>query len=159
MEKNKKNFKKLVSKTTTNTVSRNKERIKNRARLRESQEIALRVLDKLDDLGWTQVKLANELDVSPQQITKIVKGKENLTLETIVKLQEVLKIPILATYYEKALVQLVEQFAESLKVNKTKKYTLPVVKDANFENENLTKHIQMNFDLNTESYDTYNIPA
>ncbi|MCU0328252.1 MAG: hypothetical protein MUE53_04610 [Chitinophagales bacterium] len=39
--------------------------------------------------------------VSPQQITKIVSSKENLTLETQIKLQNILDIPILASYYEK----------------------------------------------------------
>jgi transcriptional regulator with XRE-family HTH domain len=97
---NKEKFKSLISKEKTATVSRNKERIKNRARLRESQDIALKVLTKLDDLGWSQIRLSKELNVSPQQVNKIVKGKENLTLETQVKLQQVLDIPILASYYE-----------------------------------------------------------
>ena len=63
--------------------------------LRESQNIALKVLDKLDEIGWSQRKLAIEMGVSPQQITKIVKGQENLTLETQIKLQNILNIPIL----------------------------------------------------------------
>ena len=46
--KNNEKFKSLISKEKTTTVSRNKERIKNRARLRESQDIALKVLTKLD---------------------------------------------------------------------------------------------------------------
>lgn len=100
MSKNEK-FNALVSKEKTTTIERNKERIKNRAFLRESQSIAMKVLDKLDELGWTQKRLAKELKVSPQQITKIVSGKENLTIETQVKLQEVLDIPILASYHEK----------------------------------------------------------
>ena len=97
---NNEKFKSLISKEKTATVSRNKERIKNRARLRESQDIALKVLTKLDNLGWSQRRLAKELNVSAQQVNKIVKGKENLTLETQVKLQQVLDIPILASYYE-----------------------------------------------------------
>ncbi len=97
MKTQKEKFKSLVSKETTTTVKRNRNRIKNRARLRESQQIALKVLTKLDDIGWTQKKLAEEMGVSPQQITKIVKGGENLTLETQVKLQNILDIPILVT--------------------------------------------------------------
>jgi transcriptional regulator with XRE-family HTH domain len=97
----KEQFKSLVSDEKPNTLRRNKERIKNRARLRESQQIALKVLTKLDEIGWTQKKLADEMGVSPQQITKIVKGSENFTLETQIKIQEILDIPILATYYEK----------------------------------------------------------
>ncbi len=63
--------------------------------LRESQNIALKVLDKLDEIGWSQRKLAIEMGVSPQQITKIVKVQENLTLEPQIKLQNILNIPIL----------------------------------------------------------------
>lgn len=98
---NKEKFRSLISNEKSNAVFKNKERIKNRARLRESQDIALKVLNKLDVLGWSQRILAEKLKVTPQQVTKIVKGKENLTLETQVKLQQVLDIPILASYYEK----------------------------------------------------------
>lgn len=68
--------------------------------LRESQKIALKVLAKLNELGWKQADLAREMGVSPQQITKIVSGKENLSIETQIKLQTILDIPVLATYYE-----------------------------------------------------------
>ncbi len=90
----------LVSKEDTGTLERNQQRIRNRAMLRESQQIALKVLMKLDDLGWSQKDLAKAMDVTPQQITKIVSGKENLTIETQIKLQNILDIPVLASYYE-----------------------------------------------------------
>ena len=97
---NKEKLLNLVSKQPNNTLAKNRERIQNRAMLRESQNIALKVLMRLDELGWTQRELAIKMGVSPQQISKIVKGKENLTLETQVKLQEVLTIPILASFIE-----------------------------------------------------------
>ena len=97
---NKEKFLQLVSEEDTNTLAEVKERVKNRAMLRESQQIALKVLMKLDDLGWSQRDLANAMKVTPQQITKIVSGKENLTIETQIKLQNTLDIPILASYYE-----------------------------------------------------------
>lgn len=98
--KNKEKFLALVSKEKTNTLEINSERIKNRAMLRESQQIALKVLNKLSLLGWSQKDLAVKLEVKPQQVSKIVSGKENLTIETQIKLQNVLDIPILASYYE-----------------------------------------------------------
>lgn len=98
---NKEKFMQLVSDRPSGTVERNKERIKNRAMLRESQKIAYKVLVRLDVLGWSQKKLADEMGVSAQYISKIVQGKENLTLETLKKLEVVLDIPILASYYEK----------------------------------------------------------
>ena len=83
---NKDKFSALVSPEDSGTLERNRERIRNRAMLRESQQIALKVLLKLDDLGWSQKDLAKEMEVTPQQISKIVSGKENLTIETQIKL-------------------------------------------------------------------------
>jgi transcriptional regulator with XRE-family HTH domain len=103
---NKENFLKLVSNEESNVLAEIKERINNRAMLRESQKIALKVLLKLDELKWTQRDLATKMGVSPQQISKIVSGKENLTIETQVKLQDILDIPILASYYESKLGQI-----------------------------------------------------
>lgn len=97
---NKDKFLKLVSGEDSQTIADIRKRIANKAMLRESQKIALKVLMKLDDLGWSQKKLAQEIGVLPQQITKIVSGKENLTIETQIKLQDALDIPILASYYE-----------------------------------------------------------
>lgn len=97
---NKEKFLALVSEVDTGTMERNRERIRNRPMLRESQQIALKVLTKLDALGWSQKDLAKAMNVSPQQISKIVSGKENLTIETQIKLQNILDIPVLASYYE-----------------------------------------------------------
>jgi ribosome-binding protein aMBF1 (putative translation factor) len=99
---NKEKFIALVSSDASqNTLETNRERVRNRVMLRESQQIALKVLLKLDNIGWSQRDLANAMNVSPQQITKIVSGKENLTIEAQIKLQTILDIPILASYYEK----------------------------------------------------------
>ena len=45
------------------------------------------------------------MHVTPQQISKIVSGKENLTIETQIKLQNILNIPILASFYENTATQ------------------------------------------------------
>ena len=97
---NKEKFLALVSEEDARTMVQNTWRIKNRSMLRESQKIALKVLTKLDELGWSQRDLAEKMEVSPQQISKIVSGKENLTIDTQIKLQNILDIPILASYYE-----------------------------------------------------------
>ena len=105
---NKEKFLQLVSGEDTTIIAEVKQRIKNRAMLRESQQIALKVLMKLDDLGWAQKDLAKAMNVSPQQITKIVSGKENLTIETQIKLQNILSIPVLASYYENKMTEMDE---------------------------------------------------
>ena len=63
-------------------------RRENREWLRMSQSIALLVLDYLHTTGTTQKKLAELMGVSPAYIAKVLKGGENLSLETICKLQE-----------------------------------------------------------------------
>jgi len=103
---NKDKFNQLVSGEDNRTLADVKKRIKNRAMLRESQQIALKVLMKLDDFGWSQKDLAKAMDVTPQQITKIVSGKENLTIETQIKLQHILDIPVLASYYENKMTEM-----------------------------------------------------
>ena len=69
-------------------------RRENRSWLRKSQRIAVRVLSVLNEKGMQQKELAEAMDVSPQQVSKIVKGKQNLTLETISKLESVLGVKL-----------------------------------------------------------------
>jgi ribosome-binding protein aMBF1 (putative translation factor) len=66
----------------------------NKAWLRKSAAIALRILDALDDLNWKKAKLAQEMGVSPQQVSKYVKGEENFKLETLCNLEKVLGIEL-----------------------------------------------------------------
>ena len=58
--------------------------------IRKSADISLRILDALEELGWNKARLAKELGVSPQQVSKYVRGEENFKLETICKLEKVL---------------------------------------------------------------------
>jgi len=87
-------------------------RIKNEEWLNKSAEIALKILRTLRYFDMSQAKLAEGIGVSPQQISKIVKGKENLTLDTICKIEKVLNtelIMIPAHYFR---MQLSEDFAK-----------------------------------------------
>lgn len=118
---NKEKFLTLVSKEKSSTLQNLKERKKNRTMLRESQSIAFKVLMRLETLKWTQKKLAEMLQVTPQQISKVISGKENLTLETIVKLQNVLEIPLLITAVERAF----DQINETHKVEVIQNYEIP----------------------------------
>jgi DNA-binding XRE family transcriptional regulator len=53
-------------------------------------DIAIKILDRLEQLGWSQKRLANELGVSPQLVNKWVRGKENFTIETLTKIGKTL---------------------------------------------------------------------
>lgn len=98
--KNKERLIQFVSPETTATIEKIENRKRNRDMIRESQRIAIKVITKIEELGWSRKELAKRLDVSPQQVSKITSGKENLTIETQIKLQQLLDIPILASYYE-----------------------------------------------------------
>lgn len=63
--------------------------------LSQSFDIAVRVLDTLRAKKMTQKDLAEKMNVSPQFINKIVKGQENLSLETINKLSRALGIKLI----------------------------------------------------------------
>lgn len=141
---NKEKFLALVSTENTGTLERNRERIKNRAMLRESQQIAMKVLMKLDELGWSQKELAKKMDVSPQQITKIVKGKENLTIETQIKLQTILDIPVLASYYESKINTMSEWILNTGK--RIEKISVPTQQIlANYEKSKTTKRVESSY--------------
>lgn len=70
-------------------------RQENDAWLKLSFSIAARILVTLEEKGMTQKDLARLLACSPQYLSKIIKGKENLTLSTIIKLEEKLNIKLI----------------------------------------------------------------
>jgi ribosome-binding protein aMBF1 (putative translation factor) len=86
---------KLASDQPSGWMEKAKYRRENRAWLKKAAVIALKVLSALKAQGITQKELAERMNVSPQQISKIVSGQENLTLETIVRLEAALGITIL----------------------------------------------------------------
>ncbi|MDE6096052.1 MAG: helix-turn-helix transcriptional regulator [Muribaculaceae bacterium] len=65
-------------------------RLENSRWLRRSQKIAMEMLDRMDFLGVNQKELAHRMGCTPQYVSKILKGKENLSLETISKIEEAL---------------------------------------------------------------------
>lgn len=90
-----KSFDSIVSNKTSKWRERSAHRKVNRVWLRKSAHIALRILSTLRERGITQASLAEKIGVSPQYINKVVKGKENLSLETICKLEEALNIVLI----------------------------------------------------------------
>ena len=73
-----------------------KKRQENATWLDASAAIALNILSFLREKKITQKALSEQLGYSPQYVSKIVKGSENLTLETIVKLEKVMGIPLIS---------------------------------------------------------------
>ena len=93
------NFKKLVSKGKSNWLEKATYRRENKAWLDKSASIAIRILSEIRKQkpvnGMNQKRLAEEMGVTPQYINKVVKGKENLTIETICKIERVLGISLM----------------------------------------------------------------
>jgi ribosome-binding protein aMBF1 (putative translation factor) len=85
----------LASEQPSDWKAKAKFRRDNHEWLKKSATIAVRVLDTLKAQNISQKELAERMNVSPQQISKIVKGQENLTLETISNLEIALGIQII----------------------------------------------------------------
>lgn len=66
------------------------------AYLEKSTRIAVSILSVLRERKMTKQDLAAKMGVSAQFISKIVKGNENLTLETISKLEKALNIELVS---------------------------------------------------------------
>lgn len=95
MKKNKDNFLKLVSEQDTKTMENIKFRIDNRYWLNISQSIAIKTLLAMEDLNMSDVELSEKMNISVSDIKKILRGKENLTLDIIAKLETILDIKII----------------------------------------------------------------
>lgn len=63
--------------------------------LRHSQKIAVKVLLQMKQLGLTQHALAERMNCTQQYVSKILKGKENMSLETLSKLEDALGINLI----------------------------------------------------------------
>lgn len=70
-------------------------RIANRDWLRYSQRIAMMMLDRMDELGLTQKAVAERMGCSQQYVSKVLRGTENLSIETISKIETALQLEIL----------------------------------------------------------------
>lgn len=66
----------------------------NKAWLRRSQMVAVKMLDKMEEMKWTQQQVAEKLGCTQQYISKIVKGSENLSLEMLATIEDCLDIVI-----------------------------------------------------------------
>ncbi len=63
--------------------------------LRHSQRIAVKVLLHMKQEGLTQKALAERMNCTQQYVSKILKGKENLSLEILTKLENALGISLI----------------------------------------------------------------
>ena len=106
----------------SNWLEKAKNRQKNKEWLKHSQKIAIKVLRTLREKKIKQKQLAVMIGVSPQYVNKIVKGKENLTLDTISKLEQALGIKLI---FSEKNIQIIKK---EYNIKKEYVYMLPVYK-------------------------------
>ena len=63
--------------------------------LHHSQKIAVKVLLQMKQIGLTQNALAERMNCTQQYVSKILKGKENMSLDTLSKLEDALGINLI----------------------------------------------------------------
>ena len=67
----------------------------NWAWLKYSYAVAIRVKARMEELGWTQKQLSAALGCSQQHVSALLKGRVNMTLETLSKLEEALNYDLI----------------------------------------------------------------
>ena len=70
-------------------------RMANKSWLRYSQLIAMMMLDRMEELHMSQKQLSELMGCSQQYVSKVLKGQENLSLETLSKIEQCLNLQII----------------------------------------------------------------
>ena len=99
----------LASDQTSDWKPGTRHRCENKEWLKKSADIGIFVLESLKAQNLSQKDLAEKLNISPQQISQIVEGQENLTLETITKLEKTLGIQFSITILSETISSLMIQ--------------------------------------------------
>jgi len=60
--------------------------------------IAGHIRKSLKEKGWNQTELAEKMGVTPQALTRIMKGRQNLSLQTIRKIEQVLDVCLITVH-------------------------------------------------------------
>ena len=55
----------------------------------------MKMLDRMEELGLTQKMLAERMGCSQQYVSKVLRGRENLSLETLCKIENALNLQII----------------------------------------------------------------
>nr|WP_322625024.1 helix-turn-helix transcriptional regulator [uncultured Flavobacterium sp.] len=145
-------FEKLVDKKPSGFVSKFAAYKKNKRWLDKSSEIAVNVLEALRDKKLSQKDLAERLEISAQQVSKIIKGQQNLTLETISKIEGVLDISLIKINEYKIADEIIVNAATSIKVGKQSTETLITKADTNHSQELAIRQLSKNSSSMTVVY-------
>ncbi len=89
---------KIASPVKSNWLQEAKEKLANKEPRKKAWVLGVQVLHALREQGITQTELAGRMGVSRQQVTKIVKGEENFTFETVEKIEKALGVPLVTIF-------------------------------------------------------------
>lgn len=96
----KERLKTIISPVPSNWKKEFEYRQKNDYWLCISQQIAITILSELKKQKLTQKELTKKSKITEKKLTNIVKGKEDLKLSTILKLEKALNIRLIKLIYE-----------------------------------------------------------
>lgn len=134
---------KIISTEKSNWEEKAKWRKANKNWLLKSAAISLKISKTLKEKKMTQAELAQKLGSSAQHVSKIMKGQENLTLETISKIETCLDIELIS----------VPKYSVSIEV----KIPDPSSKTI-FPSQSSFKSLR-SFQVREDYYDSYNVTS
>lgn len=91
---NKEKFLKLVSQSDKDWAEKFGKEISEDNQFVLNTKVVLRIIDFMDERGFKQVDLAKLLGTSPQHVNKLLRGGENMTLETVEKYGRILGVKL-----------------------------------------------------------------
>jgi transcriptional regulator with XRE-family HTH domain len=131
------NFQKLVSNEESGWLGKFLHYKSNQKMLDNSSKVAVNVLEALRAKKMSQKELAEKMNVSAQQINKIVRGKQNLTFGTIGKLEDALGITLMEIIDYKSVNNIKTNAIQINAIQKTK--TEKITLNDSFSNEFIKK--------------------
>ena len=100
VENFKEKFTKIVSKKTSPLFEKIQWRLDNDKWLKKSQAIAIQIAEVIDILNMTEEELSEKTNIPLENINNIVKGCEDMTLQTISKLETALNTRLISMEYD-----------------------------------------------------------
>lgn len=153
--KNLENFQNLVSNESSGWLDKFLHYKANKKWLDNSSKVAVNVLEALKEKGMSQKDLAEKMEISAQQINKIVKGQQNLTFETVGKLEDALGITLIDIVGFKSTNNIKTNATQIKAIQKTNTEKIPVSKP--FSNDFIKKEgARMNVVYNVLKQQTSN---
>jgi len=87
-----------MSETPSRFVEEATRRKENASWLRWSRQLAVSLIGYMQDNGMKRADLASKLGVTPQYVSKLLSGTENLSFKSIAHIEDKLGISCLAIY-------------------------------------------------------------